>query len=60
MKFPSTRSYSTRLVILLTVAVTALFVTSACNNSDDASLPYQDDGPVILADGTQATQTPSL
>jgi carboxyl-terminal processing protease len=58
MKFPSTRSYSTRLVILLTVAVTALFVTSACNNSDDASLPYQDDGPVILADGTQPTQTP--
>ena len=58
MKFSSTRSYPTRLVILLAVAVTALLITVACSSSDDESQASRNDGPVILADGTQATQTP--
>jgi len=58
MIFPSIRSYSTRLFILLAIAVTALLVTAACGNSDDESPASRNEGPVILADGTQATQTP--
>ena len=58
MKFSSIRSYSIRLVILLVVATTALFIAAGCSSSDEESPASRNDGPVILADGTQATQTP--
>jgi len=58
MIFPSTRSHSTRLIILIAVVVSSLLIIAACGNSDDENPASKNEGPVILADGTHATQTP--
>jgi carboxyl-terminal processing protease len=49
---------SVRLVSLLAVGLAALLITVACSGSDDPSPAERNDGPIILADGTQATATP--
>ncbi|NQW19152.1 MAG: S41 family peptidase [Chloroflexi bacterium] len=56
MKLLSIRPGSVKLVMLFMIALTALIVTAACN-SDDQSPSSRNEGPIILADGTQATPT---
>ncbi len=51
------RKSSFRLTAFLVVALAAMLITAACVSSEDESPAARNEGPVILADGTQATPT---
>ncbi|MBN4064118.1 S41 family peptidase [Dehalococcoides mccartyi] len=57
MNLSFTRSNSSRLISFLAIALISIFVIAACA-SDDETPSSRNTGPVILADGTQATPTP--
>ena len=58
MIFLTTRTSSVKFASLIVVALAALLIITACSRSDNDDPAARNKGPIILSDGTQATQVP--